>query len=1082
MKTHNNNKIKDFLIDEVLRDYSNNSKDAALLEQISIIRHDKITEPVIYVGSGTCGLGAGAGKTLEAIKKYISEKNINAKIIETGCIGLCAVEPIIDIQLPEYNRISFQNITEDKVEKLLDGIFQLEVSKEHVLGQFRIPGAKSWKEVRFIDQHPFFAPQKRLVLKNCGITDPENIAEYIAGGGYKSYIKAINIHSPEEICDTIEKSGLRGRGGGGFPTGRKWKFANAEKSDQKYIICNADEGDPGAFMDRAVIEGDPHRLIEGMAIGAYAIGATKAYIYIRAEYPLAIQRLETAIEQAKDYGLIGDNIFGTGVDFDIKIKKGAGAFVCGEETALMHSIEGKRGMPRPRPPFPTTSGLFGKPTVINNVETFANISEILAKGADWFASTGTENSKGTKVFALSGKINLAGLVEIPMGTTVREIIYDIAGGIMNNKKFKAVQIGGPSGGCITDSNLDIPIDYESLIKVGAMMGSGGLVVMDEDTCMVDVAKFFLGFIQKESCGKCIPCREGTKRMLEILESITRNRLEEGETDALLRFQGIQNLNTLSKVIKDTSLCGLGQTAPNPFLSTMKWFKEEYEAHLFDRRCPAGACKNLVGVACQNACPVGTEAWRYVAEIARGDFEGAYSTIRHANPFPSICARVCDHPCESACSLGATGGEAIAIRSLKRFAVEQVDPSVYKTEVKPAKDDATRIAVIGAGPSGLTAAHYLSLQGYKVTVFEKEKKPGGMLTSAIPEYRLPREKLEKEIYSLLNDNIELKCNMALGKKITVDGLLKDGYKAVYLAIGSHKSYNLGLKGENSRGILAGLDFLKAYNLDGKTLAKGKVGIIGGGNSAIDAARTALRQKGVESVTVFYRRTENEMPAYKEEIDAAIEEGVDIKTLVTPTSVIRKDGTLQGMEFIQNSLEGKDSSGRPKPVPIQGSEFSVDLDTLIVAISEQPESEVIKDLGCNKWGALSVNEESLLTGKKGVFGGGDVVTGPSTVIEAIAAGKKAALMIARYLEGKSLRIPQEVELPEVFIKPVESDAAEEDTPARAKAPMLPVAKRLNSFEEVELTLSEKDAIREARRCMRCDLEFTQPMESKTMEVSG
>lgn len=1072
MKTNNNNTVKYFLIDEVLRDYSNNSKDSNLLEQISILRNDKIDEPIIYIGAGTCGLGAGAGKTLEAVKNYIAEKGIKAKVIETGCIGLCAVEPIMDIQLPDYNRISFQNITEEKVVSLLDNIFQLDVPQENLLGQFRTSNAKSWEGAKFIDEHPFFAPQKRLVLKNCGIVDPVNIAEYIARGGYKSYIKAINIHTPEDICDIIEKSGLRGRGGGGFSTGRKWKFANAEKSDQKYLVCNADEGDPGAFMDRAVIEGDPHRLIEGMAIGAFGIGATKSYVYIRAEYPLAIKRLEIAIEQAKEYGLIGTDIFGTGVDFEIKIKKGAGAFVCGEETALMHSVEGKRGMPRPRPPFPTTSGLFEKPTVINNVETFANVSEILANGAEWFASTGTENSKGTKVFALSGKIALAGLVEIPMGTTVREIIYDIAGGIMNNRKFKSVQIGGPSGGCITEQNLDIQIDYESLLEVGAMMGSGGLVVMDEDTCMVDVAKFFLDFIQKESCGKCIPCREGTKRMLEILESITRNRKVESETDALMRFQGIQNLHLLSKVIKDTSLCGLGQTAPNPFLSTMKWFKDEYEAHIYDRRCPAGTCKELVGVTCQNACPVGTEAWRYVAEIAKGDYEGAYRTIREANPFPSACARVCDHPCESACKLSTTGGEPIAIRSLKRFVVETIDPSVYKPELKVAKDDAARVAVIGAGPSGLTAAHYLSLKGYRVTIFEKEKIPGGMLSCAIPEYRLPRLKLQQEIDSLLNENIELKCNMSLGNDITVDGLLSDGYKAVYLAIGSHKSLNLGLEGEKASGIIPGLDFLKVYNLEKKSLAKGKVGIIGGGNSAIDAARVAFRQKDVESVTVFYRRTENEMPAYREEIEAAHEEGIVIKTLVTPTKVVQQDGVLKGMEFIKNSLEGKDSSGRPRPVPVQGSEFIAELDTLIVAISEQPISEYIAGLDNTKWGSLSVNEESLLTSKKGVFGGGDVVTGPSTVIKAIADGKKAAYMIARFIEGKSLRMPQEVVLPDVFVKPLEADDTEEAAANRAKTPMLPLEERKGSFAEVELAISEKDARCEARRCMRCDLDFTQP----------
>jgi NADH:ubiquinone oxidoreductase subunit F (NADH-binding)/Pyruvate/2-oxoacid:ferredoxin oxidoreductase delta subunit/(2Fe-2S) ferredoxin len=592
MKTQTNNTVKDFLIDEVLRDYSNNSKDHDLLENISVLKNEKLSHPKIFVGCGTCGLGAGAGSTLEHVKSYLSEKNIEAEVVETGCIGLCAVEPIMDISLPGYNRICLQHVTGDKVYGLLDKVFQLEApEKEMILGQMEIPGAKKWNNVTMFNEHPFFAPQTRFVLKNCGIVDPGDINEYIARGGYKSYIKAINVHSPFEVCDIIEKSGLRGRGGGGFPTGRKWKFANAEENDQKYLICNADEGDPGAFMDRAVIEGDPHRLIEGMAIGAYAIGATIAYIYIRAEYPLAIARLEVALKQAKEYGLLGENIFETGVSLQIKIKKGAGAFVCGEETALMHSIEGKRGMPRPRPPFPTTSGLFGKPTVINNVETFGNVPTIIENGADWFASTGTEKSKGTKVFALSGKIALTGLVEIPMGTTVRKVLFDIAGGIMNGKKFKAVQIGGPSGGCITEENLDIQIDYESLINVGAMMGSGGLVVMDEDTCMVDVAKFFMGFIQMESCGKCIPCREGTKRLLEILESIT-SKPKSTDTEALDRFKGVMQIEKLSQVIKDTSLCGLGQTAPNPVLSTLKWFREEYEAHVFDRKCPAGVCQNL----------------------------------------------------------------------------------------------------------------------------------------------------------------------------------------------------------------------------------------------------------------------------------------------------------------------------------------------------------------------------------------------------------------------------------------------------------------------------------------------------------
>ena len=592
METLNYISVKDFLKERVLTDVSSGQADPFVNAELSKIRRDHITKPVIYIGMGTCGLGAGADKTFRETMRYLDKHELDAEVIKVGCIGLCAAEPLFDVQLPGKNRISFRNVSEKKVNEVLESVFTLDTKNELILGQFRNENLESWKDVPFLDEHPFFAPQKRIVLKNCGIINPIDIEEYIARGGYKSFLSTIKSFNSFEVCEKIEKSGLRGRGGGGFPTGRKWKFANGVNADQKYLICNADEGDPGAFMDRAVIEGDPHRLIEGMAISAYGIGATKGYIYIRAEYPLAIERLKIALDQAREYGVLGKNIFDNGFNFDIIIKMGAGAFVCGEETALINSIEGKRGMPRPRPPFPAISGLFGKPTIINNVETLSNVPEIMAKGEEWFASIGTKTSKGTKVFALSGKINLTGLVEIPMGTTVREIIFNIAGGIPNNKKFKSVQIGGPSGGCITEENLDIEIDYESLISVGAMMGSGGLVVMDEDICMVDVAKFFMDFIQRESCGKCIPCREGTKRMLEILESITQKPNGNSEKDALERFKGIIQLEKLGKVIKETSLCGLGQTAPNPVLSTIKWFRDEYEAHIYERKCPAGVCTEL----------------------------------------------------------------------------------------------------------------------------------------------------------------------------------------------------------------------------------------------------------------------------------------------------------------------------------------------------------------------------------------------------------------------------------------------------------------------------------------------------------
>lgn len=582
--------IKDFLIEHVLTaDAGSLTGEAA--KELAVIRREVTTKPVIYVGAGTCGLGAGAGKTFDAIQRYVEDNQLEADVVKVGCIGLCSSEPIMDVRIPGKQRVSFERVTADKVDNIMDQLMEGNIPQDSLLGQFEDDNLEKWADVPALHEHPFFAQQKRMVLDNCGISDPVSIDEYIARGGYKALLKALREMSPEDVCEELINSGLRGRGGGGFPAGLKSKFTLKAKGDQKYLVCNADEGDPGAFMDRAVIEGDPHKLIEGMAITAYGIGATFAYVYIRAEYPLAIERLIIALEQAKEYGLLGENIDGSGFDLKIKIKKGAGAFVCGEETALLHSVEGKRGMPRPRPPYPSISGLFGKPTSINNVETLSNIPGIISRGSEWFASTGTEKSKGTKVFALSGKINRTGLVEIPMGTTVREIIFNIGGGIINGKKFKSVQMGGPSGGCVTDANLDIEVDYDSLISVGAMMGSGGMVVMDEDTCMVDVAKFFMDFIQRESCGKCIPCREGTKRMLEILESIT-SKPGKDDLETLRRFKGVTQLEKLADVIKDTSLCGLGQSAPNPVLSTLKWFREEYEEHVFDRKCSAGVCSEL----------------------------------------------------------------------------------------------------------------------------------------------------------------------------------------------------------------------------------------------------------------------------------------------------------------------------------------------------------------------------------------------------------------------------------------------------------------------------------------------------------
>jgi NADH:ubiquinone oxidoreductase subunit F (NADH-binding)/Pyruvate/2-oxoacid:ferredoxin oxidoreductase delta subunit len=566
--------------------------DAERKDRLARLRRERLDIPLICVGAGSCGLGAGAAQTMAAIRGWLKEKRILAEVVEVGCIGMCVAEPLVDIQLPGRSRVSFQKITADKVPELLDTVLAgRSPAPETILGQFR-DGHTSWEGVPWLDEHSFFAPQTRWVLSNCGLIQPEQIEEYLAHGGYRGLSRALVDLSAEQVCDMVEASGLRGRGGAGFPTGTKWKFARQAPSDQKYLVCNADEGDPGAFMNRALMEGDPHRLVEGMIIAGYAIGASKAFVYVRAEKPLAGSRTRHAIQQARAYGFLGERILGSGFSFDIEVRMGAGAFVCGEETALLNSIEGKRGMPRPRPPFPAIKGLFGKPTVINNVETLSNLPLIMERGVEFFRSIGTEKSKGTKIFALSGKVARTGLVEVAIGTSVRRVVMDVGSGCADGKAFKAVQMGGPSGGCIPESQLDTPIDYDTLMAVGAIMGSGGMVVMDENTCMVDVAKFFMDFIQRESCGKCTPCREGTRRMLEFLQNITaKQRGTAGET--LPRDQVIPYITRLAGTIRDASLCGLGQTAPNPVLSTLRWFQEEYKAHVTEGRCPSGVCRELL---------------------------------------------------------------------------------------------------------------------------------------------------------------------------------------------------------------------------------------------------------------------------------------------------------------------------------------------------------------------------------------------------------------------------------------------------------------------------------------------------------
>ncbi len=1013
----------------------------ARAEWEALERSDK---PRILIGAATCGRAAGAMAVLEAINSELARHNIEAIVTQVGCIGLCYTEPLVSIIKPGRPHIYYGDVTPELAAQLIeDYLIKDNPRPDLALGTV---GDISVGDIPKLFELPMLKPQVRIALRNCGIIDPENINHYIARDGYSGLVRALE-KTPEEVIEEIKKSGLRGRGGAGFPTGLKWGFCRKSPGTVKYVICNADEGDPGAFMDRSLLEGDPHAVLEGILIGAYAIGASEGYIYIRAEYPLAIERLKLALSQMADYGLLGNNILDSDFSFHLKIKQGAGAFVCGEETALMASIEGKRGMPRSRPPFPAQSGLWGKPTNINNVETWGNVSAILLKGAEWYANYGSERSKGTKTFALAGKIVRTGLIEVPMGIPLQEIIYGIGGGIPDGKRFKAVQTGGPSGGCLPASLLNLPVDYESLTQAGSIMGSGGMVVMDEDTCMVDVARYFLSFTQAESCGKCVPCRLGTKQMLDILEDITNAKGKLEDIDLLLN---------LGKQVNAGSLCGLGQTAPNPVLTTIRYFRDEYEEHIKRHHCQAAVCEGLVSAPCSHTCPAGIDVPRYIRFIAEGKFAEAVALIREKIPFPSVCGHICVHPCEAKCRRGLLD-DAIGIRVLKRFAAEH-DTGLWKPNSKVAPATGKRVAIVGSGPAGLTAAYYLAKLGHSVTVFEALPEPGGMMRVGIPDYRLPKDILRAEIKEIEGVGVDIKTNTPVD---SLDGLFKTGYNAIFLAIGAHQGIKIGVKGEDSPRVRECVSFLRDVSLGKEVKLGDRVAVIGGGNAAIDSARTALRL-GAKEVTIVYRRTQTEMPASAEEIDGAIAEGVEIHFLAAPSRIIGRNGKLE-LECLGMRLGEVDASGRRRPEPIEGSEFVMSFDTIIAAIGQRSEIPGRFNLTPGRGNTIQVDPDTLATSRDGVFAGGDAISGPASVIEAIADGRQAAISIDKYLGGSG-------EIDET-LAPSEEAAAplgEAVEGRRAEVPTLPVAERLRGFGQVELGLSEEMAIKEAERCLRCDLE--------------
>ncbi len=1009
----------------------------------------------VVVSSGTCGQASGSLEIIDAFRGEIDRRGLadEVRLETTGCHGFCELEPNVVIQ---PRGVVYKNLRPEDVPAIVE---------ETLLGDRVIPSLvfedpATGGKAELQKDIPFYGKQLRLLTENNLHIDPTRIEDYILLDGYQALARVLFDMTAEEVIREITASGLRGRGGAGFPTGRKWQLCRDSAADQRYIICNADEGNPGTFMDRSILGANPHSVIEGMIIGAYAIGAAEGYVYIRMEAPLALRMVTLARDAARKCGLLGRSILGSEFHFDIQVVEGAGAFVCGEETSLMASIEGRRASPRQRPPFPAQAGLWGRPTNINNVETWANVPLIVSRGAEWYSRIGTEKSKGTKIFSLVGKIRQAGNIEVPMGISLREIVYDIGGGIRDGKRFKAIQTGGPSGGCLPASMLDLTIDYDNLVQAGSTMGSGGMIVMDETTCMVDIARHYLHFTQEESCGKCVPCRVGTRQMHDILVRITEGRGEEKD---------LEQLESLGKAIMAASLCGLGQSAPKPVLSTLRHFRDEYLEHIRNKKCPSLVCKEIVSSPCQYACPIGQEAPVYIALVAQNRLQEALDIIYKDNPLPFVCGRVCDHPCEAVCEAGKTA-RPIAVRAIKRFVLDWARREGRRPSLPaPAKRDEA-VAVVGAGPAGLTAAYFLARKGFAVTVFEADEAPGGTLRALVPDFRLPKEILALDIEHIREAGVSIETRAALGRDFSLDDLFQRGFKAVLIAAGTQKPRRNKLPGENSRGVLAAAEFLKSAKAGIKMSLGKRVGVVGGGWPALDAARAAVRTPGCEKVTLFFSGQEHHLGADQADLESAAGEGVEFCYLCAPVSVLAQREKVAGLECRRLELGPADENGRRALKPVPRSGFRVELDAVIMVqgggsgFLSAARREGLETTGS---GTLAVDSRTLATNRPGVFGGGEAAAGPLPVVQAMAWGRRAAESIGRFIDGDPSLPEAKPVRPSVYVPDYDRGDGLRALADRPEMPRLSAAKRKRNHHEVETGLSEDSAIGEARRCLRCEL---------------